>query len=69
MGIARSLGAIKADKDRSTLPRGVAALTNPITGIAGCCVRAASGHAAAPPKNVMDSRRFMPASKAQNETS
>jgi len=24
-------------------------LRNPITGIAGCCARAASGHAAAPP--------------------
>jgi hypothetical protein len=24
-------------------------LMNPITGIAGCCARAASGHAAAPP--------------------
>jgi hypothetical protein len=25
------------------------AVRNPITGIAGCCARAASGHAAAPP--------------------
>jgi hypothetical protein len=25
---------------------------------AGCCARAASGHAAAPPSNVMNSRRF-----------
>ena len=33
---------------------------NPITGIAGCCARAASGHAAAaPPRSVMNSRRFM----------
>jgi hypothetical protein len=31
----------------------------PITGIAGCCARAASGHAAAAqPSNVMNSRRF-----------
>jgi hypothetical protein len=31
----------------------------PITGIAGCCARAASGHAAAaPPSSVMNSRRF-----------
>jgi hypothetical protein len=30
----------------------------PITGIAGCCARAASGHAAAPPSSVMKSRRF-----------
>ena len=30
---------------------------NPITGIAGCCARAASGHAAAaPPSSVMNSR-------------
>src|SRR5262249_28792840 len=33
---------------------------NPITGIAGCCARAASGHAAtAPPSRVMNSRRFI----------
>ena len=33
---------------------------NPITGIAGCCARAASGHAAAaPPSSVMNSRRFI----------
>jgi type 1 fimbriae regulatory protein FimB/type 1 fimbriae regulatory protein FimE len=33
---------------------------NPITGIAGCCARAASGHAAAaPPRSVMNSRRFL----------
>jgi hypothetical protein len=31
----------------------------PITGIAGCCARAASGHAtAAPPSSVMNSRRL-----------
>jgi hypothetical protein len=30
----------------------------PITGIAGCCARAANGHAAAPPSSVMKSRRF-----------
>ena len=33
-------------------------LRNPITGIAGCCARAASGHvAAAPPSSVMNFRR------------
>ena len=33
-------------------------LSKPITGIAGCCARAASGHAAAaPPRSVMNSRR------------
>ena len=35
-------------------------LTNPITGIAGCCARAASGHAAAAlPTRLMKSRRLM----------
>jgi hypothetical protein len=29
-----------------------------ITGIAACCARAVSGHAAAPPSSVMNSRRF-----------
>jgi hypothetical protein len=29
-------------------------LSNPITGIAGCCARAASGHATAPPNRVMN---------------
>src|SRR6266566_4452984 len=39
---------------------GDAALRKPITGIAGCCARAASGHvAAAPPRSVMNSRRFV----------
>src|SRR5258707_9392819 len=33
---------------------------NPSTGMAGCCARAASGHAAAaPPSSVMNSRRFI----------
>ncbi len=32
----------------------------PTTGSAACCARAASGHAAAaPPRSVMNSRRFM----------
>jgi hypothetical protein len=36
------------------------ALMKPITGIAPCCARAASGHAtAAPPISVMNSRRLM----------
>jgi hypothetical protein len=31
----------------------------PINGIAGCCVRATTGHAAAaPPSSLMNSRRF-----------
>jgi hypothetical protein len=32
-------------------------LRNPITGIAGCCARAASGHAAALPSPAINSRR------------
>src|SRR5262249_51380515 len=39
--------------------RGDAILRKPITGSAGCCARAATGHvAAAPPTRVMNSRRF-----------
>src|SRR5262245_20220651 len=38
-------------------PPDVSLLRNPITGMAGCCARAASGHAAAPPKSVMNWRR------------
>jgi len=42
-----------ANRLDDTLPR------NPTTGIAGCCARAASGHAAAaPPRSAMNSRRF-----------
>jgi hypothetical protein len=32
---------------------------NPITGIAGCCASAVSGHTAAPPRSAMKLRRFM----------
>ena len=36
-------------------------LGSPITGIAACCARAASGHAtAAPPNRLTNSRRLMP---------
>ena len=38
---------------------GKTAVTNPITGFAGCCARAANGHAAAPPIREMNSRRLM----------
>ena len=34
-------------------------LRNPMTGIAGCCARAASGHAAAPPNSAKSLRRFI----------
>src|SRR5262249_44831610 len=40
-------------------PAGIPPARTPITGIAGCCARAASGHAAAPPSSVMNSRRLM----------
>jgi hypothetical protein len=36
------------------------ATTLGLTGIAGRCARAASGHAATPPMSMMNSRRFMP---------
>src|SRR5215472_10516885 len=41
------------------LSSGTPGYTNPITGIPGCCAPAASGHAAAPPSSVMNSRRFI----------
>ena len=48
--------------DSSANASGDAGSRNPITGIAGCCARAASGHAAAaPPSSVMNSRRPMKA--------
>src|SRR5262245_26762719 len=36
-------------------------LRKPTTGTAGCCARATSGHAAAPPMSVMNSRRLIAA--------
>jgi hypothetical protein len=45
---------------KCALASGDLVLRNPITGIAACCARAATGHAAAtPPSSVMNSRRFM----------
>src|SRR6516165_7706204 len=41
---------------RCALSSGERALRNPITGIGGCCARAASGHTAAPPISVMNAR-------------
>ena len=38
----------------------VSLLSHPITGIAACCARAATGHAAAPPTSATNSRRPMP---------
>jgi hypothetical protein len=39
------------------LSSGVMARMKPITGMADCCARAASGHAVAPPSSVMNLRR------------
>jgi hypothetical protein len=39
-----------------------------VTGIAGCCARAASGHAAAPPTSVMNSRRLMCSPRTEDHT-
>jgi hypothetical protein len=44
-----------------SLDPGASGLRSPTTGIAGCCARAASGHAAAaPPSSVMNARRLTP---------
>src|SRR5215831_14897088 len=40
--------------------------SDPITGIDCCCARAASGHVAAPPTSVMNSRRLIVAPRGQN---
>src|SRR5262249_12209330 len=37
-------------------PSGDPLLSHPIIGFAACCARAASGHAAAPPRSVMNAR-------------
>ena len=48
---------IVAFRDRVLEEISHSALRNPIIGIAGCCARTASRHAAAPPSSVMKSRR------------
>src|SRR5262249_2327196 len=40
-------------------PAACVLLRNPITGSAGCCALAASGHAAAPPRSAMNWRRVI----------
>jgi len=56
-------GFIEALRNATALATEVSddpAFTNPITGIAGCCARATSGHATAvPPSSVMNSRRLV----------
>src|SRR6516164_4258893 len=49
----RNLSARSSDQSGDLLSR------NPITGIAGGCARAASGHAAAAPSSDMNERRFI----------
>src|SRR6516225_7164355 len=44
-------------RKRSTDISGDAECSTPITGIADCCARAASGHVAAPPSAAINSRR------------
>jgi len=57
---SRFRSGLGGTRTRSACAPGNALCKNPITGIADCCARAASGHAAAvPPSGVMNSRRFM----------
>ena len=53
---------------RCAIAAGAPAYSHPITGIAGCCARAANGHAAAEPAiALMKSRRLMqPSAEPQN---
>jgi hypothetical protein len=44
---------------RSAHSAGDGVMSAPITGIAGCCARAATGQAAAPPRRPIMSRRFI----------
>ena len=54
-----SLRPWRKARSRSTTASGDRFSRNPTTGIAPCCARAASGHAAAaPPSTVMNSRRL-----------
>jgi hypothetical protein len=58
LSVRRSLHATTL-ASRPAFASGDVTLRNPITGIVGCCARAASGHAAALPSSDMNSRRFM----------
>jgi hypothetical protein len=59
------MGWVSTSRRRSTKAMGALAIEQlrvgakyPMAGIAACCARAASGHAAAPPSSVMNSRRL-----------
>jgi len=54
-----SASPLRKAATRLAFSSGDPACRNPITGTAGCCARAASGHAAAAPNRVMNWRRFM----------
>src|SRR5262249_17716360 len=51
---------------RCQVSSGDLALRYPITGVGGCCARAASGHTAAPATRVMNSRRLIVAPRDQS---
>src|SRR5215471_1295175 len=53
-------------RKRSVIASGDLGSRSPITGIAACCARAASGHGAAAPTSVMNSRRLIVAPRGQN---
>src|SRR5262244_1428702 len=53
-------------RKRSVIASGDLGSRSPITGIAACCARAASGHATVPPSSVMNSRRLIVAPRGQN---
>ena len=67
-GLVEALAAALARPGPAAIPfrdaAGDPAPKNPITGIAGCCARATSGHAAAAPSRVMNSRRLIAAPEA-----
>src|SRR5215472_7244604 len=53
-------------RKRSVIASGDLGSRSPITGIAACCARAASGHGAAAPTSVMNARRLIVAPRGQN---
>src|SRR5262249_46535972 len=57
LDIACVLQTLANPRTRFTIASGDWLLRNPITGVALCCARAASGHGAAPPKNAMFASR------------
>ena len=48
---------------------GIAGIRVPTTGIADCCARATTGHAAAPPRTPRNSRRLMSVPRLRREAS